>query len=332
MLVKTQEPNFWEQQDAQTSISQLAEKKQFLSKWEQIIEKQEDVKAVLEIIETEETEEFITEATTYIGELTQLLDTFDLYHLLSGKHDKSSAIISINAGAGGTEARDWASMLCRMYMRWAEEANYKAKILDILKEDGGIKYVAISIEGSYVYGYAKQETGVHRLVRISPFDSNKRRHTSFAAVEVLPDMEETSEDIEIATSDLRIDTFRASGAGGQHVNTTDSAVRILHIPTGITVQCQNERSQHSNKATAMKLLKATLAAEEEKAKQEEKNKVNAEKKEIAWGSQVRSYIMQPYQMVKDHRSNIEIGDVQAVLDGKLSELLEKNLRFLSNTT
>jgi peptide chain release factor 2 len=242
--------------------------------------------------------------------------------MLGGEHDPSHAIVSINAGAGGTEAQDWVEMLLRMYLRWAEKRKFETKIIDILTgEEAGLKNVTFMVNGRYAYGYLKAESGIHRLVRISPFDAGARRHTSFASVFVIP---EVSDDIvvEIDEKDLKVDTFRSSGAGGQHVNKTDSAVRITHLPTGIVVQCQNERSQHKNKATALKILRARLYEREMKEKEEKLQDLHNSKKEIAWGSQIRSYIMHPYKMVKDHRSNKVIHQVDRVMDGEIDELIK----------
>jgi len=250
--------------------------------------------------------------------------------MLGGEHDSSNAIVSINAGAGGTEAQDWVEMLLRMYLRWAEKKGYRREIIDILVgEEAGLKNVTFTVSGPYAFGYLKAETGIHRLVRISPFDAGARRHTSFASVFVIP---EISDDvvIEIDEKELRIDTFRSSGAGGQHVNKTDSAVRITHLPTGIVVQCQNERSQHKNKATAMKILKARLYDREMKEKVEKLEELHNTKKEIAWGSQIRSYVMHPYRMVKDHRTNRVIHDVDRVMDGDIEELIKAYLLHASS--
>jgi len=245
--------------------------------------------------------------------------------MLSGEHDHGDAILFINAGAGGTEACDWADMLLRMYRRWADSKGYKNQVVDFTPGDGaGFKSVTLTIQGENAYGYLKAENGVHRLVRISPFDANKRRHTSFTSVFVLPDVEDDIE-IEIADDDLRIDTYRAGGAGGQHVNKTDSAVRLTHIPTNIVVACQNERSQHQNKQVAMRLLKAKLYELEMEKKQAETDKLAADKKKIEWGSQIRSYVMQPYRMVKDHRTGVEKGNVDAVMDGDLDDFMREFL-------
>jgi len=245
--------------------------------------------------------------------------------MLSGESDMNNAFVSIHAGAGGTEAQDWASMLLRMYLRWAERRGFKTQLIDELEgEEAGIKSATITVSGDYAYGYLKAEVGIHRLVRISPYDANARRHTSFASVFVYPEIDETIE-ITIDEKDLRVDTFRASGAGGQHINKTSSAIRITHIPTNIVVQCQNERSQHMNRAMAMKMLKARLYEAELKAREQEMDKLHAVKKQIAWGSQIRSYILQPYQLVKDHRTDFEMGNVGAVLDGDITRFIEAYL-------
>jgi peptide chain release factor 2 len=248
-----------------------------------------------------------------------------LIEFLNDEYDEASAFLTIHAGAGGTEACDWSKMLLRMYTRWAENRGYKVEIIDFNEADGGIKSVCIEVSGLFAYGYLKTETGVHRLVRISPFDANKRRHTSFSSVYATPVIDEDI-NVEIKSEDLRIDTYRASGAGGQHINKTDSAVRITHFPTGIFVQCQNERSQLKNKQVAMKVLKSRLYEVYKKEKDEEMEKLGAQKKEIAWGSQIRSYVFQPYTLVKDHRTKYEIGNIQAVMDGKLDPFIEEALK------
>jgi len=260
-----------------------------------------------------------------LKDLKHQINTAEKAHFLSGRDDAKGAFLEIHAGAGGLEAQDWAEMLLRMYLRWAEGNAFRSRIIDILSDEAaGIKSVTIEITGQWAFGYLKGETGVHRLVRISPFDSNKRRHTSFASVMVTPEVDQ-SIDIGIEEKDLRIDTYRASGHGGQHVNKTDSAVRITHLSTGIVVQCQNERSQHKNKAFAMKLLASKLYELEEEKHKERMNEYHKGKKEITWGSQIRSYILQPYQMVKDHRTNMESGNVDAVLDGELVDFIDAYL-------
>ena len=257
------------------------------------------------------------------------LDELEFRRMLSGKFDASAAILSINSGAGGTEAQDWVQILLRMYLRWAERQGYQSTVVDQLPgEEAGLKNCTIIIEGDHAYGYLKSEAGVHRLVRISPFDSNSRRHTSFASVLVMPQIEDDIE-VEIRDEDLRVDTYRSSGAGGQHVNKTDSAVRLTHIPSGIVVACQNERSQHKNKAQAMKILRARLYEKQEEERRQEREKIAGEKKNINFGSQIRSYVMQPYQMVKDLRTGFEMGNVQGVLDGDLGGFIRSYLLHAS---
>jgi len=284
----------------------------------------EDIEIMIELSEEEE-ETFISEIEKGLKELTNEFQKIEIETMLRGERDSHNAILAIHPGAGGTESQDWAQMLMRMYLRWAERHNFKPEIIDILPgEEAGIKSVTIMVSGEYAYGYLKSEAGIHRLVRISPFDASKRRHTSFASVFVYPEIEEDIE-IDIKDDELKIETFRASGAGGQHVNKTSSAVRITHISTGIVVQCQNERSQHKNKATAMKILRARLY-ELKRLEQEKKMEgLTPEKKDIAWGSQIRSYVLQPYQMVKDHRTNMEAGNVTAVLDGDIDLFIEAYL-------
>ena len=262
------------------------------------------------------------------AELGKKVEHLEFQKLLSGPNDPSNAILSINAGAGGTESCDWVSMLMRMYNRWADQQGHRVEMLDILPgEEAGVKNVTLLISGDFAYGYLKSETGVHRLVRISPFDANKRRHTSFASVEVIPEVDDAIK-IEIKDAELRVDVFRSGGHGGQGVNTTDSAVRITHLPTGLVVQCQNERSQLKNKASAMKVLKARLHEAERRKREEAAAKNYAEKQKIEWGSQIRSYVLQPYQLVKDHRTDVETGKTQGVLDGEELDLfLDAYLRW-----
>ncbi len=269
------------------------------------------------------------EAEAKITEARAQIRASEVRTMLSGENDRRNAIISINAGAGGTEAQDWASILLRMYLRWAERRGYCVETVDYQPGDeAGVKGVTMTVSGEYAYGYLKAEMGVHRLVRISPFDANKRRHTSFASVFVYPEVEDDIV-VDINEADLRVDTFRASGAGGQHVNKTDSAIRITHEPTGIVVQCQNERSQHKNRAVAMKLLRSRLYELKVKEQEEKMDEYNKEKKDIAWGSQIRSYVLQPYRMVKDHRTGVETGNTDAVLDGAIDEFIEG---YLASTT
>jgi peptide chain release factor 2 len=286
-----------------------------------------DLEAAVELIlEDEEIgSELLAESLPQLEEIIKSLDALELQSLLGDEEDIRNAIVSINPGAGGTESQDWAQMLLRMYLRWAERRGFVTEMLDHqYGEEAGIKGATFAVEGPYAYGYLKAESGVHRLVRISPYDASSRRHTSFASVFAFPEVEEEM-DLEIDEKDLRIDTFRSSGAGGQHVNVTDSAVRITHIPSGIVASCQNERSQHKNKATAMRILRARLYEVKKREKEEEMARLQDEKKEIAWGSQIRSYVLQPYRMAKDHRTEHEVGNVDAVLDGDLDGFIHAYL-------
>jgi len=278
------------------------------------------------ILQEEGGEVFYRELRRDLDELKEEVEGLELRNLLSGGFDRSNAILTIHPGAGGTESQDWAQMLMRMYLRWAERRGYDAQIVDYQPGDeAGIKGVTVTISGDYAYGYLSTEAGVHRLVRISPYDANKRRHTSFAAVIVYPEIEDDI-DIEIREEDLKMDTYRASGAGGQHVNKTSSAVRLTHLPTGIIVACQNERSQHKNRAVAMKILKARLYDLQLKAKEKKLSELAGDKKGIAWGSQIRSYVLQPYRLVKDHRTSLEVGDVDSVLDGGIDRFIKEALK------
>lgn len=289
----------------------------------------EECEVLLELLDESADADLLDEAAGKISLLCQDISRFELARMLSGEHDSNDAIVEINSGAGGTEAQDWCEMLLRMYLRWAEKKGFKTEIVSIhAGEEAGLKNVAFLVSGQNAYGFLRSERGVHRLVRISPFDSNARRHTSFASVGVTPDIE-LSADVEIRDEDLRIDTYRASGAGGQHVNKTDSAVRITHLPSGVVVACQNERSQHKNKATAMRLLRAKLYELELQKNQEKLSKIAGERRKIDFGSQIRSYVMQPYQLVKDLRTDTEIGNVQAVLDGEIDKFIEAYLLWQS---
>ena len=325
------EPNFWEKGEAaQKTLKERASLIDSLSPWKQEKKELEEMEILLQLIEEQGDEKEAQDLSAKMLKTEEAVGQMEFRRMLGGEHDSSSAIASINAGAGGTEAQDWVEMLLRMYLRWAEKKGYRREIIDILVgEEAGLKNVTFTVSGPYAFGYLRAETGIHRLVRISPFDAGARRHTSFASVFVIP---EISDDvvIEIDEKELRIDTFRSSGAGGQHVNKTDSAVRITHLPTGIVVQCQNERSQHKNKATAMKILKARLYDREMKEKVEKLEELHNTKKEIAWGSQIRSYVMHPYRMVKDHRTNRVIHDVDRVMDGDIEELIKAYLLHASS--
>lgn len=278
-----------------------------------------------ELYKESEDQELLEEVQHYCETLESQLTHLEILNLFSGENDEGGAIMTIHPGAGGTESADWASMLYEMYIRWGNRNNYKIELMDLQPGDeAGIKSVTLGFSGKYAYGQLKTEIGVHRLVRISPFDANKRRHTSFASVFIYADIEEKIE-IEIKSDEIKVDTFRASGAGGQHVNTTDSAVRITHLPTKIVVQCQNERSQHKNRSTAMKILKARLYEHEQKALNAEKDKLNSMKQDIAWGNQIRSYVLHPYQLVKDHRTNFETGNSSAVLNGQIDDFIKEAL-------
>jgi peptide chain release factor 2 len=318
--------NLWDDHaKAQEILKEKSNIENSLQPFNSVVKKFEDLSVLLELSVEEGGESLLEDAEEELKTFVSELDDMELRSTLSLEEDRNNAILTINPGAGGTESQDWAQILMRMYMRWAERKGFGVEIVDLLPgEEAGIKSATLTISGQYAYGYLKGEAGVHRLVRISPFDANKRRHTSFTAILVYP---EISEDIyiEIKDDDLRIDTFRASGAGGQHVNKTSSAVRITHLPTGIVVSCQNERSQHKNKATAMKIVKARLYAIKKKEHDEKLDEFIGEKKDIAWGSQIRSYTLQPYQLIKDHRTGFEIGNVNAVLDGSIDDFIKEYL-------
>lgn len=311
-------------------LREISELKRWSERWEELFRKSEDVTLLRSMAQEENDPEAEKEASLSLADLKRELDDFEFQAVLSGEDDAKNAILAIHSGAGGTESQDWAQMLLRMYTRWAERRGYKYETIDFLAgEEAGIKSAALEITGEYAYGYLKSESGVHRLVRISPFDANKRRHTSFASVFVYPEIEDNIT-VEINDDDLRMETFRASGAGGQHVNKVSSAVRITHLPTGIVVQCQSERSQFRNKENALKVLKSRLYQlykEKEAKKQEE---LESQKKKIEWGSQIRSYVFHPYNMVKDHRTEVETSDVQAVMDGEIDQFIQGFLSSRNN--
>jgi len=305
-------------------LTELNRLKKRFEPWKKLEKELKELKDLYYLAQEEDDESLEEELKHNIREHNKRFNSLRNLELLSGENDEKDAFLTIHSGAGGTEACDWVSMLYRMYTRWAENNDYSYEILDFLEAEGGIKSVTMQISGSYAYGYLKGESGIHRLVRISPFDSSRRRHTSFASVFVSPVIEDDLE-VEIKPEDIRIDTFRAQGAGGQHVNKTDSAVRITHFETGIVVQCQNERSQHKNKATAMKILRSRLYEYYREEREREKEKLNKEKKDISWGNQIRSYVFHPYTMVKDHRTKLETGNIQAVMDGEIDSFIQEYL-------
>jgi peptide chain release factor 2 len=293
------------------------------------LKKVENCEAALEILDEVDDEQLFQELENTLSELEKEIENAKLETLLSGKYDNYNAILTIHAGAGGTEAQDWADMLFRMYSMYAEKNAFKIKVLDVLDgEDAGIKSISFLVSGEYAYGYLKAEKGVHRLVRISPFDANSRRHTSFASVEVMPEIEDAP-DIVIRPEDLKIDTYRSSGAGGQHINKTESAIRITHVPSGIVVACQTERSQVQNRETAMKMLYSKLVEKQELEELERLASIRGDVKKIEWGSQIRSYVFCPYTMVKDHRTNFETSDVQAVMNGEIQDFINEYLKRTS---
>ncbi len=327
MSLKT---DFWDNQENAREVLQKKNKlSEQLNNWKKFGNQLEDIEHLWSIALEENDDRFLCDLSEELSGLNYAVRQEELKMMLSSEQDPMNAIMSIHAGAGGTEAQDWAEMILRMYLRWAEKKGFTTKIIDCLPGDeAGIKSVSFTLEGEYAYGYAKAEIGIHRLVRISPFDAGARRHTSFASVFVYPEVDDDIK-IEIDEKDLRIDTFRAGGKGGQHVNKTDSAVRITHLPTGIVVQCQNERSQHKNKAMAMKYLKSRLYERELQQKNEKLSEENKMKKDIAWGSQIRSYVLHPYKMVKDHRTNLENGNPNRVLDGDIDDFIQA---YLMNAT
>lgn len=324
-------PNFWDDQDhAQKVINETNQLKGFVNGFVSLQEEFEDVDLTYELVQEEDDKELYMELTQQVKSLQDEVNNFELEMLLSEPYDANNAILELHPGAGGTESQDWASYLLRMYQRWAENKNYEVETLNYLAGDeAGVKSVTLLIKGHNAYGYLKAEKGVHRLVRISPFDSSGRRHTSFVSVDVMPEIS-NDVDIEIRNEDIKVDTYRSSGAGGQHVNTTDSAVRITHLPTNTIVTCQSGRSQLKNREDAMKMLRARLHQLEMERQQQELDEIRGEQKEIGWGSQIRSYIFHPYSMIKDHRTNIDVGDVQSVMDGNIDQFIDAFLRSQMN--
>jgi len=319
-------PDFWEDpQEAQRLLQDLSQLKNTVEPWRELGSRVEDLKVLTELAEEGSSEEDIREIERELHEVRREFHRLELSTLLGGEHDRANAVVEINAGAGGTEACDWVEILLRMYLRWAERHGYRSEVIDTVPGDmAGSKKVTFLVEGRNAYGYLKAERGVHRLVRISPFDASRRRHTSFASVDVIPEVEK-AEEVRINPEELKIDTFRASSAGGQHVNKTDSAVRITHIPTGIVVTCQNERSQHRNREVAMKVLQARLL-EMQRAQDEARiAELRGDLRAIQWGNQIRSYVFQPYTMVKDHRTAYETGDVARVMDGDIDDFIRAYL-------
>ncbi len=321
------EPGFWDDpESAKDVVLEIKNLKGWVEPWLRAEKKAQELAELAELMDAEEDPDLAAEWEQEVQGLSQEVERLELRNMLRGPDDHRDALLTIHPGAGGTESQDWAEMLMRMYSRWAEHHDYDVQVLDLLPgEEAGIKSVTLEVRGDHAYGYLKAEKGVHRLVRISPFDSQGRRHTSFASVFVYPEVDDDIE-IEIEEKDLRIDTFRASGAGGQHVNKTSSAVRITHMPTNIVVACQQERSQHQNKATAMKMLKAALYERELEERETERQKLESEKTDIAWGNQIRSYVFQPYTQVTDHRTELKVGDVQRVMNGDLDVFIEAYLK------
>lgn len=328
-----EEQGFWDNpEQSQNTLKELKVLKDSFTNYSELASLKEEIEMLMEMIEEENDVSMVSEVAEMMEQFTTRFDSVRISTLLSDEYDNSNAILRLNAGAGGTESCDWASMLLRMYNRWADSKGYTVETLDYLDgEEAGVKSVTIQINGENAYGYLKSEKGVHRLVRISPFNANGKRQTSFVSCDVMPDIEDDI-DIEINEDDLRIDTYRSSGAGGQHINKTSSAIRITHLPTGIVVQCQNERSQHQNKDKAMQMLKAKLYLLKQQENAEKEAAIRGEVKEIGWGSQIRSYVLQPYTMVKDHRTNAESGNAQSVLDGNIDLFLGEYLKWIHKST
>ncbi|WP_291747415.1 peptide chain release factor 2 [Clostridium sp.] len=326
--LQMQEKGFWDDIKRAEEVTKESKSiKDKIERYEALVNRLDDVEVLAELAEDDE--ETINEVITEIRDIEKLIEEYKIELLLSGEYDKNDAILNLHAGVGGSDANDWTLMLLRMYTRWCEKKGYKVETLDILEGDeAGIKSATLRVKGEFAYGYLKAEKGVHRLVRISPFNANGKRQTSFASIEVLPELTK-DQDIDIRSDDLKIDTYRASGAGGQHVNKTESAIRITHIPTGIVVQCQSERSQFSNKDTAMSMLKSKLIELKERAHKEKIEDLTGELKDMGWGSQIRSYVFHPYNMVKDHRTNEETSNLNAVMNGEIDQFITTYLKSIS---
>ena len=330
LQAQTEKQEFWNNtKNSAIILGKITDIKKKCDNYKKILSDINETSEVLELLKNESDSELQKEIEKNVLKIDNEIDSLEISTLLSNKYDKNNAIITIHPGAGGTEAQDWAEMLYRMYLRWSEKNGFSVEELDYLEGDeAGLKSVTFLVSGNFAYGYLKSEHGVHRLVRISPFDSGGRRHTSFASVEVLPEIEE-DEDVYINPDDIKMDVYRASGAGGQHINKTSSAVRLTHIPTGIVVSCQTQRSQFQNKDTCMKMLKSKLINLKEKENKEKIEDLKGIQMDIAWGSQIRSYVFCPYTMVKDHRTNYEVGDVQKVMDGNLNDFMKEYLKFIA---
>ena len=324
-MALTEAPGFWDDHEkAEKIMAQVRKLKNRVEPWKQLLSEFSDLEAMYELAAESGEKSDEDEVRSMLEAGQKKFEELNVLNLLSGEVDDSSAFLSVHSGAGGTEAEDWARMLSRMYTRWAERHDFKIEVVDVLEAEGGIKSITMQIDGDYVYGHLKGEAGIHRLVRISPFDANARRHTSFASVYVFPVLDDSIE-VEIKPEDLRVDTYRAGGKGGQHVNKTDSAVRFTHLPTGIVVACQSERSQIFNRQACMSMLRARLYEYYREQKEKENAKFGAEKKDISWGNQIRSYVFQPYTMVKDHRTKCESGNIQAVMDGDIDQFMDSFL-------